>query len=90
MQTENQTTAHAENVMQSLAKFLSDICFDGEFKNHPEYLTELFEYILETEIGNDLQLRMKILSCIRTSKMLVKTLEPFSESEIEEAFYLMR
>ena len=85
MQTENKTAANQDTVMQSLSKFLSDLVFEDEFRNQPEYLTEIFEYILETEIGNDLSLRTKMMSCIKTSKMLAKTLEPFSDEEIEKA-----
>ena len=82
MQTK--TVTNHENVMREVSKFLSDLCFEGKFRNHPDYLTEIFDYILETEIGNDFELRIKMLSCIRTSKMLVKTLEPFSDEEIEK------
>lgn len=83
MQTENKTAKN--EVMQSISQFVSDICFDGEFKNHPEYLNEIFEYLLESEQGNSLPLRIKMLSCIRTSKMLVKALEPFSDEQIQKA-----
>jgi hypothetical protein len=71
--------------LQSFAEFLSDLWFEVEFRKHPEYLNEIFEYILETEIGNNLELRTKMLSCIKTSKMLAKALKPFSDDEIEKA-----
>lgn len=90
MKTENENNTNSKKVIESLSKFVSDICFDGEFRNHPDYLTEIFEYLLETEPGNSLPLRIKMLSCIRTSKMLAKTLEPFSDKEIEDAFSLIR
>ena len=85
MKTENENNESQNKILESLSKFVSDICFDGEFRNHPEHLTEIFEYLLETESGNSLPLRIKMLSCIRTSKMLAKTLEPFSDQEIEKA-----
>lgn len=84
MKTQDKTETNP--VMQSLSQFFSDILFEGEFRNHPEYLSEIFEYLLESEPGNSLPLRIKMLSCIRTSKMLVKALEPFSDKQIEEAF----
>lgn len=90
MTTEEKTNENQETVMKSLSQFFSDLCFDGEFRNHPEYLTEIFEYLLETESGNSLPLRIKMLSCIRTSKMLAKTLEPFSDKQIETAFAACR
>lgn len=86
MQTEEKANENQKAVMQSLSHFFSDLCFDGEFRNHPEYLNEIFEYLLETEPGNSLPLRIKMLSCIRTSKMLVKALKPFSDQQIEDAF----
>ncbi|MFD2942553.1 hypothetical protein [Flavobacterium notoginsengisoli] len=85
MNTENENNVSQNKVLESFSKFVSDISFDREFRNHPEYLNEIFEYLLETEPGNSLPLRIKMLSCIRTSKMLVKALEPFSNEEIQQA-----
>lgn len=84
MKTENQATLQYD-VMQSFAKCLSVLCLEGDIRNQPAYLSDIFEYILETEIGNDLELRTKMISCIKTSKMLVKAMEPFSDQEIEKA-----
>ena len=85
MKTENESNESQKKVIESVARWVSDIGFDGEFKNHPEYLTEIFEHLLETESGNSRELRLKMLSCIRTSKMLSKALEPFSDEEIQKA-----
>jgi hypothetical protein len=57
MQKENQKTQ--QEVMPSVANFLSDVWFEGEFKNQPLYLQEIFELLLETESGNNLDLRLK-------------------------------
>ncbi|MCV2485774.1 hypothetical protein OD917_12615 [Flavobacterium sp. SH_e] len=85
MTRENENNASENKVIASLSKFVSDICFDGDFRNHPEYLNEIFEHLLETEPGNSLPLRIKMLSCIRMSKMLVKALEPFTDEQIQKA-----
>ncbi|MEN2486335.1 hypothetical protein AAYQ05_00930 [Flavobacterium sp. B11] len=85
MKTESESNANQKRVIRSVSKLVSDICFDGEFRKHPEYLTEIFEYLLETEQGNDLSLRIKMLSCIRISVMLAKALHPFSDEEIQKA-----
>jgi hypothetical protein len=85
MKTEKESNANQNKIIESIARLVSDINFDGEFKNHPEYLTEIFEHLLETESGNSRSLRLKMLSCIRTSKMLSKALEPFSDEEIQKA-----
>ncbi|MEN2398323.1 hypothetical protein GKZ90_0000920 [Flavobacterium sp. MC2016-06] len=90
MQEANKTATNEDSIMQSFAEFLSDLWFEVEFRKHPEYLTEIFEYILETEIGNDLELRNKMMSCIKASKMLAKALEPFSDQEIEKACAVIR
>ncbi|KIO51023.1 hypothetical protein [Flavobacterium hibernum] len=85
MQTENQTTIQNSDVLLALAKFLSALWLEGDFRNQPDYLAEIFDNILETEIGDDLDLRTKMIGCIKTSKMLAKALEPFSDQEIEKA-----
>ena len=84
MQKENQKPTH-HDVMPSVANFLSNLWLEGEFREQPNYLTEIFEAFLETEMGNDLDLRTKMIGCIKTSKMLAKALEPFSDKQIEKA-----
>ena len=84
MTRENQKTSHRD-VMPSVANFVSNVWFEGEFKEHPNYLQEIFELLLDTEYGNDLYLRQKMLSCLRTSRYLVKTLSPFTDKQIEKA-----
>lgn len=84
MQRENQKATQDE-VLPSVANFLSNLWFEGEFREQPDYLTEIFQVILENEIGNNLDLRTKMMGCIRTSKMLAKTLEPFSDKQIQKA-----
>lgn len=85
MQIENETTIQNNDVLLAAAKFLSALWLEGDFRNQPVYLAEIFDNILETEIGNDLDLRTKMIGCIKTSKMLVKALEPFSDQQIENA-----
>lgn len=84
MQRENQKTSH-HDVMPSVANFLSNLWLEGEFREQPDHLTEIFEALLETEMGNDLNLRTKMIGCIKTSKMLAKALEPFSDKQIQKA-----
>lgn len=84
MKTEKENSTNQDKLIESLFEFVSDVSFDGDFRNHPEYLNEIFEHLLETEPGNSLPLRIKMLSCIRTSKMLVKALEPFSNEQIQQ------
>ncbi|WP_409417695.1 hypothetical protein [Flavobacterium sp. PS2] len=84
MTKENQKLSH-DDVMPSVANFLSALWLEGEFRKQPEYLTEIFDMILESEIGNNLDIRTKMIGCIKTSRMLAKSLEPFSDKQIEKA-----
>ncbi|RUT69401.1 hypothetical protein D0817_16315 [Flavobacterium cupreum] len=84
MTKENQKASHLD-VMPSVANFVSDVCFEGDFKEQPLYLQEIFELLLDTEYGNNLELRQKMLSCLRTSRSLAETLSPFSDEDIQKA-----
>ncbi|SFC50388.1 hypothetical protein [Flavobacterium phragmitis] len=81
---ENQKPTH-HDVMPSMAKFLSDLWFEGDFREQPHYLSEIFKRILETDLGDDKDLRSKMMECIKTSEMLAETLEPFSDKQIQKA-----
>ncbi|WP_264531860.1 hypothetical protein [Flavobacterium sp. N502540] len=85
MPKENQSPKDQNNVITAVAQFLSTLWMEGEFRDQPAYLTEIFEEILKTEIGDDLDLRTKMISCIKTSKMLAKALDTFTDQEIEKA-----
>ena len=84
MKIENEKTSEPD-VITAIANFLSFLWMEGEFKYQPEYLNEIFESILATEIGDNQDLRLKMISCIKTSKMLLKALEPFSDQQIAQA-----
>lgn len=71
MKKENQLKTHRD-VMRSVAIFVSNLSFEGDFKKQPIYLQEIFELLLDTEFANDLILRQKMLSCLKTSRDLVK------------------
>ncbi|MDA6068117.1 hypothetical protein NJT12_00670 [Flavobacterium sp. AC] len=75
--------------MTAMAKFLSDIWFVDEIRDQPEQLAEIFDAILVTETGDYQDLRIKMISCIRTIKTLVQALEPFSDTEIKKAYQKM-
>ncbi|MFH6956242.1 hypothetical protein ACHRV1_02465 [Flavobacterium aquidurense] len=88
MTKENEKTSETA-VMTAMAKFLSDIWFVDEIRDQPEHLAEIFDAILVTETGDHQDLRIKMISCIRTIKTLVKALEPFSDIEIKTAYQKM-
>ncbi|OHT46638.1 hypothetical protein [Flavobacterium tructae] len=84
MQRENQKPTQ-QDVLPAVAKFLSFLWMEGEFREQPEYLSEIFEAILETEIGDNQHLRTKMISCMKTIKMLTQALDPFSDQQIAQA-----
>jgi hypothetical protein len=84
MQTENEKTSESA-VVTAMAKFLSDLWFEDDFRDQPEYLSEIFETILLTEMGDDLDLRIRMVSSIRTSKLLANALGSFTDKEINNA-----
>ena len=84
MLKENQKPSHRD-VVPSVINFLSDELFEGDYKEQPFYLQEIFEILLQTEYGNDQGLREKMLSCLRTSRNFAETLSPFSEKQIQKA-----
>lgn len=81
---ENEQTTEAA-VMTAMAQFLSDLWVVDDFREQPEYLSEIFETILLTEMGDDQDLRIRMINSIRTSKMLAETLGSFSDREISRA-----
>lgn len=84
MKIENQKPTQ-QDVLPAVAKFLSFLWMEGEFREQPEYLSEIFEAILETEIGDNQDLRTKMISCMKTIKMLTQALDPFSDQQIAQA-----
>ena len=84
MQKENQNTSE-NDVMRAMAKFLLELWYEEDFRDQPEYLTEIFETILSNEMGDDQNLRIQMICALRISKLLAKTLGPFSDLEIRDA-----
>lgn len=82
---ENHDSQHPSNVILAVAKFLSALCLEGEYRDQPDYLSEIFDDILKTEIGDDLDMRTKMIGCIKTSKMLANALEEFTDQQIQKA-----
>lgn len=68
MQKENQKTSHRD-VMPSVAGFVSDLWFEEEFKEQPLYLQEIFELLLDTEHGNNLDLRQKNVELFKNQQV---------------------
>ena len=63
MTEENQKPTEAA-VMTAMAKFFSDLWFVDDFREQPEYLSEIFETILLTKMGDDQDLRVRMINSI--------------------------
>ena len=50
---------HIRDVVLSVINFLSDELFAGDYKEQPMYLQEIFELLMHTEFGDDINLRQK-------------------------------
>lgn len=84
MQKENEKTSE-QAVMTAMAKFLSELWYEEDFRDQPEHLSEIFETILLNEMGDDQDLRIKMVTSIRTSKLLANALGSFTDKEINNA-----
>ncbi len=84
MTKENEKTLEPD-VMRAMAEFLTNLWYEEDFRDQPEYLSEIFETILLTEMGDDLDLRIRMVSSIRTSKLLANALGSFTDTEINNA-----
>ncbi|WP_264535539.1 hypothetical protein [Flavobacterium sp. N1736] len=84
MTRENEKTSEPD-VMRAMAKFLLALWYEEDFREQPENLSEIFETILLTDMGDDQYLRIKMVSSIRISKLLTNLLGSFSDREINIA-----
>ncbi|MEP6803116.1 MAG: hypothetical protein ABI892_01230 [Flavobacterium sp.] len=84
MKIESEKTSEPD-VITAMAKFLAELWYVEDFRDQPEHLSEIFETILLNEMGDDQDLRMKMVSSIRTSKLLASALGSFSDKEISNA-----
>ena len=69
----------------ALANFLTSDLLQEEIQNLPYELQEIFDLVLDTDYGNCLATRRKMLRFKELSTAFAKTLAPFSEHEIQES-----
>lgn len=78
-------TPKKPTVIGSLTNFLSSDLLHDEIQNLPIELQELFDLLLDTDYGNCLQTRRKMLRFKELAASFAKALAPFSEREIQES-----
>ena len=71
-------------VVASIANFLSSDLLQVEILNLPHELQEIFDCVLDTEYGNSLETRRKMLRFKEIATAFATALEPFTEQEIQD------
>ena len=71
------------SIAESLSDFLSNDCIHEELINLPNELQNLFDLILDTEYGNCLQTRRKMLRIKEMTFFLANAIPSFSQDEFK-------
>jgi hypothetical protein len=74
-----------KTVIGSITNFLSSDLLHEEIQQMPIDIQEVFDLLLDTEYGNDLKTRRKMLRFKELTTTFAKALEPFTEDEIQES-----
>ena len=80
----NESTSY-KDVFPAIAKFIDDAYFAGEIQDLEKNVQEPFELLLDTDYGNSLELRRKMMQAINTIRNFTKALELFTTNQVEEA-----
>ncbi len=72
-------------VIGSIIDFLSGDVLQEEIQKLPHDLQEIFDLLLDTDYGNCLQTRRKMLRFKELATAFAKSLEQFSEEDIQES-----
>ena len=73
------------NVIMTITDFLTSDLLQEEIQNLPNELQDIFDMVLDTEYGNCLQTRRKMLRFKEITTNFSNALAPFSEHEIQES-----
>jgi hypothetical protein len=80
----NTVVLKTPNVIIAITDFLSIDFLQEEIQTLPNDLQEIFDLVLDTDAGNCLQTRRKMLRIKELATTFAKTLAPFSEYDIQE------
>lgn len=78
------TTQKKTTLFLALANFLSSDLLQEEIQHLPHELQEIFDMVLDTDYGNCLQTRRKMLRFKELATTFASALQPFSEQEIQD------
>lgn len=78
---------HSQNdVLFALTQFLSYDLLQEEIQQLPLELQGIFDLVLDTDAGNSLELRRKMLRIKELMTQLAKALEPFTEDQVQQSY----
>ena len=80
----NTITPAFPNVSLAIDHLLTTEVPPEELQNLPNDLQEIFDLVLDTDAGNCLQTRRKMLRVKEIVTLFAKSLAPFTEAEIHE------
>lgn len=72
-------------VITAMTTFFTSDLLNEEIQNLPHELQEIFDLLLDTEYGNCINTRRKMLRIKEITTIFAKTLAPFTEDEIQES-----
>ena len=73
------------SVIYAITDFLTSDLLQEEIQNLPHDLQQIFDLLLDTDYGNCLGTRRKMLRIKEITTNFAKTLAPFSEQEIQDS-----
>lgn len=71
-------------VITAITTFFTSDLLHEEIQNLPHELQEIFDMVLDTDYGNCLATRRKMLRLKELATAFANTLEPFTEQEIQD------
>jgi hypothetical protein len=72
------------DVILSITNFLSSDLLQEEIQQLPHDLQEIFDLVLDTNYGDSLETRRKMIRCKEITTLFAKALEPYTEDQIQK------
>lgn len=76
---------NTQDPILAITQFLSYDLIQDEIQSMPHDLQEIYDLVLETEAGNNLATRQKMLRIKHLITQAAKALEPFTENQVQNA-----
>lgn len=73
------------DVLFAITEFLSSDLLQEQIQDFPTELQDIFDLVLETDAGNSLKTRLKMLRIKDFITQFSNTLKPFSEDQVQQS-----